>query len=134
MNQEYIFDFLEKVASDNPYPQARLASAVVRKGKLLGWGINQKKSHPFQAKYGKNKESIFLHAEISAIKDSLRFYDVGELENCSLLTVRVKHPSAYDRSFIRASAAPCIGCLRAIVEFGIKDVLFTNEKGEIEKL
>ena len=54
-----------------PIQSARIAAAIVQKNNIVSIGVNSRKSHPFQKKYGKNDDSIFLHAETDAIKNAL---------------------------------------------------------------
>jgi deoxycytidylate deaminase len=123
-----ILKTLTKVAEANDeFPKARLAAALVKSNKIMSIGINRKKTDPLQAKYGKNKESIFLHAEINCIKNALREYDVEDLKNATLYICRVKRSGQKTNKWVWGLAKPCEGCSRAIVEFGIKNVVYTTD-------
>ena len=81
MSEIKYLSVLEKMAEAVPAAshrglRARLAACVVYKRDIVSFGINQLKSHPFQAKFSKNEDSIFLHAETDAIKNALSFGDV----------------------------------------------------------
>lgn len=124
-----IFATLEKVAEANDeFPRARMASALVKSNKIISIGINRKKSDPLQAKYGKNKDAIFLHAEIHALKNALREYDVEELKDTVLYICRVKRLNQHSMKWVWGMAKPCEGCSRAIAEFGIRNVVYTTDK------
>lgn len=128
-------DILNKMAETidiNSIPRNyRLASCIVLKGKIISFGNNKMKSHPMQAKFGKNPQSIFLHSEIDAIKNALRHIDVDDLRKSSLYTTRVKvKVGAYEVG----NSKPCEGCMRAIATFGIKHVHYINESNEIESI
>jgi len=129
-----ILDTLSKVAEANDeYPRAKMAAALVKGNKIISIGINRMKTDPLQAKFGKNKESIFLHAEIHAIKNALRNYSVEEIRNSNLYIVRVKKISTHDHSFTWGMAKPCAGCQLAIDEFDIKNVVYsTDQNGKYE--
>lgn len=133
MNRNRIFERLEEYAHFSPYKWAKLSAGIVYKGNIIGIGTNSYKTHPFQAKYGRNEKSISIHAELSAIRDALRIMPLEYLRKTDLYVCRIKHS---DRSgpYIRGMSKPCSGCMKAIIEFGIKKVYFTNEIGEIEKL
>lgn len=78
---------LSKVAVDIPTPvrsNARMASCVVFQNDIVSFGVNEMKSHPFQAKYSKNKSAVYLHAETSAIKNALKYISLEELEKATL--------------------------------------------------
>lgn len=129
-----IFDILSVVAQDvTDFGSARLASAIVFGNRIISIGINRRKSHPFQAKYAKNKSAIYLHSEISAIKNSLNHIQASELKNASLYVCRMKHIVPGSHYFTFGKACPCEGCLRAITDFEIKNVYYTTEDG-YEKL
>ena len=131
---EKVFNVLSYLARDvKDFGSSRQAAAIVYKNDIIGFGINQRKSHPFQAKYGKNRFSIYLHAEISAIRNSLKLFDIDDLKKSSLYVCRVKYSSEWKKELIYANSCPCEGCMRAICDFGIKNVYYTIEYG-YEKL
>lgn len=118
-----------KMARDMPRHtgshRSRHASAVVYRGQAAGFGFNSMKSHPFQAKYGKNTEAIFLHSEVDAIKNSLKTIGLRELARSTLYVVRVKQVSSTDARIVQGMSCPCEGCARAIAEFDIRQVVYT---------
>jgi tRNA(Arg) A34 adenosine deaminase TadA len=123
-----LLETLTKVAEANDeYPRARLAAALVKSNKVLSIGINRNKTDPLQAKYGRNDESIFLHAEIHAIKNALREHSLEDIENSTLYVCRVKRPEQKSKKWVWGLARPCDGCSRAIAEFGIKNVIYTTD-------
>jgi deoxycytidylate deaminase len=127
---ERIFNVLSHLARDvRDFGSSRLAAAIVHKNDIVGFGINQRKSHPFQAKYSKNPHSIYLHAEISAIHNALKNLEVEDLKRSSLYVCRVKYTSEWKKHMIFANSCPCPGCMRAICDFGIKNVYHTIDLG-----
>ena len=121
-----IFSILKEVAVATPKVSgAKLAAAIVYKNKIISIGVNSMKSSPLQAKYATNKDlSIFLHAEIAAIKNALRQLDVEEFSKVTLFVCRAK-TDIQTNQMVFGLAKPCTGCLRAIVEFDIKRVYYT---------
>lgn len=120
------FNILSKIASDiSPVRSARLAACVVLRNDIISFGVNEMKTHPFQARYGKNGNAIFLHAETSAIKNALKYIDVNELAKCSLYICRVKYYDCSKQQLIFGTAEPCPGCFRCINTFNIKNVYYT---------
>jgi tRNA(Arg) A34 adenosine deaminase TadA len=121
-----VADSLLRIAeAQEPVRRFKHTAAVVYKGKIIGIGFNSLKSHPLQMKYGRNKDSIYLHAEVAAIKNALRRVSVEFLKHTTLISVR-KRP---DGSV--GIAKPCCGCERCIAEFGIKKVYWTDETGRL---
>ena len=132
---EGIIHTLAKIAEANDDSNIRFAAAVVYRNKIISIGYNRKKSHPFQAKYAKNADAIYLHAEIHAIKNALREISVEDLSKCELYITRVKKPESHSNHFVWGLAKPCCGCQRAIAEFGIKRTVYTtDETGTYEVL
>lgn len=124
-----LLNILSKIAAANDeYPRARLAAGLVKNNKVLSIGINRNKTDPLQAKYGKNSEAIFLHAEIHAIKNALKEYNIEDLDGATMYVCRVKRPSELSKKWVWGLAKPCEGCSRAIAEFGIKNVIYTTNK------
>lgn len=132
-HSKYI-DLLSKIASNQPYAgNARIAAAVVYKNTVIAVGSNKIKTHPFQAKFGKNGNSIHLHAEIDAIKNALRILSEKELSRATLYICRVKYFDEKKKKQIFGLSKPCDGCKRAIATFNIKKVVYSldNEGYEV---
>lgn len=118
---------LFRLAQDLPAVRSsRLAACVVYKNDVIGFGFSQKKSHPFQAKYAKNPDAIFLHAETDAIKNALRRISVDELSKSTLYVVRAKK-NFVTKKWMFGMAKPCPGCYSAIVTYDIQNVVYTLE-------
>jgi len=78
------------------------------------------KTHPLQAKFARIPgEAIYLHAEISAIAKALRMVEPKDLEKSTLMIARLKANGTWGCS------KPCVGCARAIITFGFKNVYHT---------
>ena len=129
-HHKYISILSKMAIAVEPVRQARIAACLVHRNEIVSFGINQMKTHPFQAQFGKNKDSIFLHAETDCIKNALREIEVDELSRCTLYVCRVKFESHEKRKFVYGLAKPCPGCERAIANFNIKSVYYTlNDEG-----
>lgn len=114
--------------ANDSYHRAKLAAALVKNNRIIAIGTNRMRTDPMQAKYGRNKDSIFLHAEIHAIKNALRTNSVEDIRDTVLYVCRVKRPDERSRSFVSGMAKPCEGCMRAVAEFGIKNVIYTTDE------
>lgn len=124
MKPETAFKKLERFALSNPKAaNYRVAAAIVYKNRIVAYGNNSYKSSPFQKRYAADEHKIFLHAEISAIKNALRFLTVDELRYCTLYVCRVTTDGW-------GNSTPCVGCQRAIAEFEIKRVIYTTGRNE----
>lgn len=110
---------LSKIAYANQgFGHAKLAAAIMRRHKLISIGINSGKTHPLQKKFSKNNRCIHLHAEIDAIRNALRMGH--NIEGTTMLIARTKKNGQI------GLAKPCQACQRAIIHFGIRDVIWTE--------
>jgi deoxycytidylate deaminase len=125
-----IFSTLEELAILSIYKH-KLAAAIVKKNKIVAVGLNSfDKSHPFQKKWGKNSDAIFLHAEISAIIQALKIMD--DLSNCDLYICRMKKNEK--KEFAYGMSKPCEGCNKAIAAFNIKNVFYTTDTKNVVEI
>lgn len=96
----------------------RLAAVITRGPIALGYGLNSYKTHPLQKKFATTEHNLFLHAEVECLARSSRM-SLGYLVGATAYVVRVS-----SKGELRM-AKPCIGCTRALVSFGIKQVYHT---------
>lgn len=115
-----IWELLEQAAGHiSSVRSSRHAAAICYKGMVLAYGVNSYKTHPMMLLYGKNVESLYLHAEIDALSKVLSNYGPSILTNCSLYVLRLNKKGE------RCQSSPCAGCQNAIEVFGIKKVFHT---------
>lgn len=135
-DMRYINDALNRASSSERVAAARVSAIMVIKNRVIAVGTNSRKSHPFQATYGKNIEAIYLHAETDCIKNALKQVSVDDLRKATMYVARAKKEnSRLNSPDIWGMAKSCSGCTRAIVEYGIKRVVYTtNEFGVCEVL
>ena len=107
---------------------AKLAAAIVLNNRIVAIGYNRRKSDPLQARFSKNESAIYLHAEIHSLKNSLKLLDVEELTKCSIYICRVKKVRPKSKEYVWGIAKPCSGCMRAIREFGIKNIIYSSDE------
>jgi deoxycytidylate deaminase len=127
MNTEIFNETFKLAQAVIPVRGARIAASVVRKGKVVSYGYNHKKSHPFQARFCKNKDAVFFHAEVHAIKNALQIIDVDDLSKCELYIVRAKRDKNNKR-WITGLSKPCSGCQKCIDLFELKNIYYSEEK------
>ena len=88
---------------------AKIAAGIIYKNRIISVGVNSSKTSPFQVKYAANKDAIFLHAETSALKNSLRHLDLNQISKSTLIICRVKHMNNTSNKMIFGMTKPCIG-------------------------
>lgn len=115
-----IICFLSEKAKEikKPVGKSRHACAIVdKKGRVVSYGTNSRKTHPLQQKWGDRKSRIYLHAEISAIIKAGNRIGFDELPSCSLYVIRVGARGEF------RSSKPCSGCQKAIDHYRFKSVI-----------
>ena len=129
--EEHLELLLRACQDQKPIRSSRIKAGLFYRGRLVATGENRLKSHPFQKRFGKNEDAIFLHAETDCLINSL---DSGyDFADCQLLVVRSKKDTVNKR-WTRGLAKPCIGCQRAIAHFNISQVYYTLDNEGIECL
>lgn len=120
-----IFNILKSLANSNDFTAgASMAACIVYGNDIVAFGVNENKSHPFQAKYAKNDLAVYLHAETSAIKNALKVLSTKDLSRSKIYILRIKRDGSV------ALAKPCEGCQRCIRTFGISKIAYTTDNGE----
>ena len=120
-------DLLLRIAEGLPLSaDARVAASIVIGNEVIAIGVNEEKTHPMAKRFSKNKDAIYLHAEVAAIKNALRKVSVNDLARATIYIARAKK-TGRGGSFKEGEAAPCQGCRRAIETFGIRRVVHTSE-------
>ena len=115
---------LVEMAVANPgISNAKMAAAIVKRNRVLTYGINRYKTHPLQAKYSRNVHATHLHAEIDAFQRALREYTLEDLDGCTLFVVRVR------KNGMLAMARPCSGCMPALRTFGMARMVYSVSGG-----
>lgn len=105
----------------------KLAASLVIRNEVISIGFNSDKSHPLQAKFGKNSEAIFKHAEVDCIINALKHVDEDDLKKATLYVYRVKRAEKGHKDWTDGISKPCKGCSNAIEHFGIKKVIYSTE-------
>lgn len=119
--QEKILTLLEDVATGiERVSNARISSAVVYKNDIVSIGVNQNKTHPFQALHARHEESIYWHAETHAIHNALKRISSDKLSQSVLYVCRIDQAHNY------CLARPCEGCIKAISKFKLKGLVYTT--------
>lgn len=130
-NIKYLTFLAEYAKENDPAGEHRVAAAIYIKNSLIILGHNKNKTDPWAARFSKNSDADFIHAEIAAIKNTINHFR-GEkyareiLENATLFVCRVKRVSQ-NGEYIWGMARPCTGCMDAIRRYNIKRVIYSEE-------
>ena len=124
-----LMDELKRLAlCSGTHPKVWVSSALVYRGKVISFGFNQMKTHPFQLKYSKNNQCVFWHAETFAIFNAVKKINFERFDKSVLYVARMKYKNTEKKDFVGGIAAPCSGCMRCIEDFGIKNVIYTLDQ------
>jgi deoxycytidylate deaminase len=121
---------LKTLALSAGHPKVWVASALVHRNKIVSYGTNQMKTHPYQYRYGKNDQCVYWHAETLAIYNADKKLNFDKFKKSVLYVVRVKYNGTEKDGFVSGLAKPCSGCMRCIQEYGIKSVIYTLDYEE----
>jgi len=88
--------------------------------RLAAIGRNRKKSHPLQARFSDRPQRIYLHAEIDAIVEFLTKFHISNFARAEMIVIRL------DADNNLVNSKPCLGCQKALITFGFKDVEWTK--------
>ena len=119
-------DYIEKVIEYAKNSEAKFRHAAIcldKRGHILSYATNSRKTHPLQAEYAKRIgkiQKVSLHAEIAAL---IRARDDIE----TVVVARINK-----RGELRNSR-PCPICRLALEEAEVKEIWFSTDKG-FEKL
>ena len=100
---------------------------AVKSGKIIALGRNSSRSY--------SKDGFIYgcscHAEIDTLRNIWKIYSKNNNSKkiysiCSKITLYVVRHSKIN---INAHSAPCVNCTHKIKEFGIKKIIYCNEKG-----
>jgi len=127
-----VMNFLRRQAIDvKAVKSSRIAAAISIRNDIISLGHCQKRTHPFQARYSKNTEAIYLHAETNAISNALNHVHKNDLARATLYIRRVKKLDKDAEDYVDGLAKPCPGCMRAILTFGLKKVVYSTEDNNV---
>lgn len=107
------FELAKKLSAKSDHPKHQLGVVIVKKDRVLSLGINKYKTHPRST-----HPYRFLHAEMDAIISAKE-----DLKNSNAYIYRQTKDGKL------GLARPCIHCLKALKEAGIKKIYFTTYTG-----
>lgn len=111
----------QKMAEDvEPWAGVRIASVLAYRGDLLSIGYNSSKTHPFQARFGKNRHAVHWHAETLCISNAINRNHAELLAKSTMYVVRITMGNE------PALSRPCQGCAKAIHTHRIRRVLYST--------
>lgn len=113
MKQKY-FNLAEKLAKKSDHPSQKHAAVIVRRGEILGLGINKLKTHPRSP-----DEFRFCHAEFSATLNA----GLEDLTGAEVYVLRRR------KDGILGNSKPCKNCEGLLKTLGVKTVYYSVEEG-----
>lgn len=129
------FNEAKKLAMSSEYPSFKLGCVIVYQGKVVGKGVNSKKTCPTQKFYnvhyrdfhvGTKVPMDLIHAEVAAIKSVPRA--ISEKMDWSRAKVYIYRYSPGKPSG-HGMARSCSGCMQALKDKGVRKLYYTTEDG-----
>ena len=122
------FEKAKNAAMQSDYAKARVGCIAVYHGSVVGTGYNSNKTHPLQQYYNRYriKSGALLpkiHAEINCI-NSIKDLDIN-FSKVKLYIYRIRR----DQPF--GMARPCLSCMAALKDLGIKNLYYTTNDGYV---
>ncbi len=137
MNITKFFELAKNASKMSDYNKKNIhiGSVLVYKNKVISTGWNTSKTNPIQMKYNRYRELCTnsdrnykadshlpcLHSEMKCILDS-KDIDI-DWSKASIFIYRE------DGKGNLRNCYPCISCMKALEDRGIKDIYYTNESG-----
>lgn len=123
-NRDFRFIILaRKLAEDvEPWAGVRMAAVLACRGEILSFGFNDKKTHPFQARFGKNRHAVHWHAETNCIANAIKRDHLDLLPRSNMYIVRITMGGR------PALSRPCSGCAGAIKAYRIDRVIYSTDE------
>lgn len=119
LTRSLLFNETFKLAHTSPYGRFRLGAIIAQRKNIISYGVNQKKSHPLQAKYqsrynDKPHLQCWLHAEIHALTNA----KLGDIYNSDCYVARVLMDGT------QGNSRPCEGCEQALRDHGVRRMVY----------
>ena len=111
--EERLITLLDAATAHPPVYRTQIAAAIYHKNKFVALGHNSYKTHPFQARFGRHVDCIYLHAETDVIKNALKYLDIHTIKKSSLYVARIKWLDGNKKEMVQGLARPCSGCQRS---------------------
>lgn len=125
MRHEKYIDIALQIAKSNTNFRTKMAAIIVYQNRIVGVGLNNRKTHPLQDRFKKNPMAIWIHAEIAAINNALRTISPDKLKRSIIYIARY-----HKDEITQGLAKPCNGCWKALLTFELKKVIYTlDNKG-----
>ncbi len=110
--------------SDNQVVHKMACIGTDKRGRVISWGINSKKTHPYQSEMANatgNIHKIYLHAEIACLVRSRKKIE-------TLYICRLSNNGKLNM------AKPCDICMEAIKIAKVSKVIYSTKYGTFEEL
>lgn len=104
------------------YLEYKLCAILVRGGKILSIGYNNRGSAPIQKRFAVTKYGESTHAEVDAILNGRK---LTRLEGSKVYVVRVRSDNTV------GMAKPCEMCQRILKNYGVKRAVYTVRENEV---
>lgn len=121
------FNIAKEISKLSDFPRIHVGCVAVYKHRIISTGVNSLKTRPLQKKYNRfryddDSTPHCMHSEVAALSSLVGNPEI-DFKNVSLYIYRENGKREL------AQARPCRGCMQLIMDLGIRDIYYTNEKG-----
>ncbi len=111
--------------ADKCQERCRHVTIILYKNRIISIGLNSGKTNTNAAKFYSYPS---IHSELDALRKAPKKYN---LRKCVLVNFRISREP--DKQTFLMSR-PCSSCMKTIESYGITKVMYTNNRGQLEKL
>lgn len=97
----------------------KIGAVLETTDRRLFFGQNQRKTHPFQARWGRTEHHVYLHAEIDALRHAVT-------SGCQPGTFKAIYVSRIGKHGESRLARPCEGCMAALAAFQVNNIYWSE--------
>lgn len=115
---------VKTAAKHQPVAGHRVYCEIWNSGQRITWGSNHE-THFNDPRYMKNDDAVGMHAEVSAL---LRAENTPMTMRGAVALVARARKTERGGQFVAGLAKPCPGCMRALSDYGVAEVYWTENQ------
>jgi Cytosine/adenosine deaminases len=104
----------------------RIGAVLYNGNGFISSNVNQNKTHPLMLYYNQEmpyNKIPYLHAEVAALLTARWNIGKENLKDCTIYVARKLNKEGW------GNARPCPACMKALLDAGIKQVIYTTDNG-----
>ena len=123
MEKDIKFFKLAQKVSDLSEHRKQTGAAIIKNNRIISIGVNKYKTHPKQINHHTGEFGVSIHAELDALLRAK-----GNVEGSTIYISRKSKDGS-----ITNLAKPCANCLKLLISFRIKYIVYSIHEGKFVK-